>query len=506
MSTDTQEFSIANQEAAISAFAARFGYSVVKTYSDVGRSGVSARKRPGLCKLLSDVINGKADFKAILVYDVSRWGRFQNYDEAGHYEFLCHRAGIRIHYCAEPFGNDGSILSGLMKNLKRIMASEYSRELGVKVFSGQARIAKEGFKIGGRAGFGLRRMMISSAGIRKGLLQIRERKSLATDRVVFAQGPKDEIKWVRCMYSMALQGLGYSAIARELNRRGVAAENGACWTYELVKNVLTNPKYTGCNTWARTSQKLHSPPVQLPPEQWIKCSNAFPAIIEPARFVLVQKKLKKNIAAMYWTDEELLSKLRLLLRQKGKITATLLDRTAGMPHSQTVARRFGDLKRAYQEIGYAAQKGTAEMCKTRTQTYHLRSRLIRLVEKQCPEFTTVRVPGNLRPMLLLDDSVIVSIRICPANRFGKSIIWDANIRAPEDHFITLLCRCRRGNRSFHSFYVMPKRAWKSAYRFKGNPPWLSDGIHLKQLSRLPEVVRSLAKREHAAMKTSGAVA
>src|SRR5262249_52722438 len=167
MSTDLQELSIANQEAAISDFAARFGYTVVKTYADAGRSGVSARTRPGLCRLLSDVISGKADFKAILVYDVSRWGRFQNYDEAGHYEFLCHRAGIRVHYCAEPFGNDGGILSGLMKNLKRIMASEYSRELSVKVFAGQARIAMEGFKIGGSAGFGLRRIMMSIDGRRK---------------------------------------------------------------------------------------------------------------------------------------------------------------------------------------------------------------------------------------------------------------------------------------------------------------------------------------------------
>src|SRR5258708_7822147 len=112
MSTDMQEFSIANQEAAISEFATRSGYKIVRTYSDAGRSGVSARGRPGLCKLLSDVINGSADFKAILVYDVSRWGRFQNYDEAGHYEFLCHQAGVPIYYCAEPFGSDGSILSG----------------------------------------------------------------------------------------------------------------------------------------------------------------------------------------------------------------------------------------------------------------------------------------------------------------------------------------------------------------------------------------------------------
>ena len=131
-----QEFSITNQEAAIAAFATRFGRRVVRTYSDAGRSGVSARNRPGLRKLLSDVVSGNADFKAILIYDVSRWGRFQNCDEAAHYEFLCQNSGVRVYYCAEVI-NDGSILSGLMKNLKRVMASEYSRKLDVKTLPGR---------------------------------------------------------------------------------------------------------------------------------------------------------------------------------------------------------------------------------------------------------------------------------------------------------------------------------------------------------------------------------
>ena len=42
---------------------------------------------------------------------VSRWGRFQNCDEAAHYEFLCQNSGVRVYYCAELFINDGSILS-----------------------------------------------------------------------------------------------------------------------------------------------------------------------------------------------------------------------------------------------------------------------------------------------------------------------------------------------------------------------------------------------------------
>jgi len=88
---------------------------------------------------MKDVQSNVRDFDAILVYDVSRWGRFQDADEAAYYEHLCSRAGIRVHYCEEQFDNDGSIGSILLKSVKRVMAGEYSRELSVKVFAGQCR-------------------------------------------------------------------------------------------------------------------------------------------------------------------------------------------------------------------------------------------------------------------------------------------------------------------------------------------------------------------------------
>jgi hypothetical protein len=68
-----------------------------------------------------------------LVLDVSRWGRFQDVDESAYYEFLCRQSGVRVQYCAESFVNDLSPYSNLVKAIKRMMAAEYSRELGVKV-------------------------------------------------------------------------------------------------------------------------------------------------------------------------------------------------------------------------------------------------------------------------------------------------------------------------------------------------------------------------------------
>jgi hypothetical protein len=87
-------------------------------------------------------------------------GVFQNVDEPAYHEFICKRAGISVHYCAEQFENDETPYSALFKVLKRIMAAEYSRELSRKVFEGQLRTFENGFKLGGVAGYGLRRMLV----------------------------------------------------------------------------------------------------------------------------------------------------------------------------------------------------------------------------------------------------------------------------------------------------------------------------------------------------------
>src|SRR3546814_10842742 len=72
------------------------------------------------------------------------------------------------------------------------MAGEYSRELSVKVFKGQCRLITLGYRQGGAAGFGLRRMLVDEQGQQKGILERGEHKSIATDRIVLVRGPEDE--------------------------------------------------------------------------------------------------------------------------------------------------------------------------------------------------------------------------------------------------------------------------------------------------------------------------
>ncbi len=128
--------------------------TIARTYTDAGKSGLRIDGRDALKELIHDVQNGQADFNVILVYDVSRWGRFQDADESAYYEYICRRANIDVHYCAEQFENDGSPISTILKGVKRSMAGEYSRELSVKVFIGQCRLIELDFIRAARQGLG----------------------------------------------------------------------------------------------------------------------------------------------------------------------------------------------------------------------------------------------------------------------------------------------------------------------------------------------------------------
>lgn len=129
MSTEHQKYSTDNQSDVIREFAAKHGMEIVRTYADEGKSGLNLEGRLALQRMLNDVTSGNADYEVILAYDISRWGRFQDADESAYYEYVCKQHSIRVEYCAEMFTNDGSTSSVIIKNVKRAMAGEYSREL-----------------------------------------------------------------------------------------------------------------------------------------------------------------------------------------------------------------------------------------------------------------------------------------------------------------------------------------------------------------------------------------
>jgi len=76
MSTEHQQYSPENQLELIRQYAAAHNMEIVREYSDHGRSGLNIAGREGLNQLMADVEAKRTNFTSLLVYDVSRWGRF----------------------------------------------------------------------------------------------------------------------------------------------------------------------------------------------------------------------------------------------------------------------------------------------------------------------------------------------------------------------------------------------------------------------------------------------
>lgn len=346
MSTELQEYSTANQADVIREYSEKRNFRIVRTYADEGKSGLFIAGRPALQRLIADVESGSPGFRAVLVYDVSRWGRFQDADESAYYEYLCKRAGIAVHYCAEQFENDGGPNATIIKSLKRAMAAEYSRELSTKVFQGKSRLIELGYRQGGTAGYGLRRMLVDASGREKGELSPGEWKSLQTDRVILVPGPANEIRVVHRIYDLFIDdGMTLVGIASTLNAKGIRTDRGRPWTRDTVREVLTNEKYIGNNVFNRHSSKLRRRTVTNDPEMWIRKEGAFRGVVDPKRFEAAQAIIRHRHDE--WTDEEMIDRLRILLKRHGKLARSLIDADQDSPHSQAYIRRFGALHAAY---------------------------------------------------------------------------------------------------------------------------------------------------------------
>jgi DNA invertase Pin-like site-specific DNA recombinase len=484
MSTEHQQYSLENQSTAIQRYAESQGFEIVQTYSDAAKSGVDLRRRAGLRELLREVVAGTANYRTILVYDVSRWGRFQDTDESAHYEFVCKSAGVPVHYCAETFANDGSLPSLIMKALKRMMAGEYSRELGVKVLAGQRRLARLGFKQGGMPGYGLRRMLVSTTGQIKQLLAFGERKSIATDRVILVPGPAREVQVVRDIYRMLIsERLPIYAIARELNRRGVPYEGDSRWTHHTVAEVLTQLKYAGFHVYGRTSSRLYTPTVRLPKSEWVLSSGAVEPLVDYPTFLEAQRILQSR--TINKSDDELLESLQRLLAQEGRLSLKLVKDSTDTPSPSTYRLRFGSLRKAYELIGYgrADQFGSIDL---RRRTQALREELMtKIVEIFPGEVSIVRRGGRWRSRLRLRGGNMVSVLVARSIRaWNETFCWQIDPVRHERKYTTLLARLDRENQHFLDYHVLPNIDRQKRFHIRDTDSYLQRGLRLENLSKV----------------------
>jgi DNA invertase Pin-like site-specific DNA recombinase len=455
MSTEHQQYSTENQSEKIREYAARRGIQIIKTYADAGKSGLRIDGRQALQQLLHDVQSGTADFQIILVYDVSRWGRFQDADESAYYEYICRRAGIQVAYCAEQFENDGSPVSTIVKGVKRAMAGEYSRELSAKVFAGQCRLIELGFRQGGPAGFGLRRILIDQHGVIKSALARGEHKSLQTDRVILVPGPEDEVRTVNQIYRWFINDeLSESLIAARLNGMGIKTDLQRDWTRATVNEVLSNEKYIGNNVYNRISFKLKKARVSNTPDMWIRKEGAFEAIVQPELFYTAQGIMQARFRR--FTDDELLGRLRSLYQVRGILSGLIINETEGMPSAAVYAHRFGSLVRAYQMIGFTPDRDYRFLEINRF-LRKLHPEIITETEARIADLggSVTRDPAT--DMLSINDEFCISVVLarCYTSEAG-SHRWKVRIDTGLNPDITVAVRLNYENQAALDYYLLPR--------------------------------------------------
>lgn len=454
MSTEHQQYSTENQLDAINIYAQSHNLNVVKIYTDAGKSGLSLDGREALQRLLADVEFRNCDFATVLVYDVSRWGRFQDPDVSASYEVRCRQAGVRVEYCAEQFVNDGSPVSSIIKSMKRMMAGEYSRELSVKVFAGQSRLIQLGYRQGGTAGYGLRRHLIDQAGRPKATLSCKEYKSLQTDRVVLAPGPDAEQEVVLEIYnSFIKKALTEKEIADSLNRRGVLTDLNRPWTRGVVHQILVNEKYIGNNVWNHTSAKLKMPRIANPATEWIRADAAFPAIVDRSLFIAAQAIIQAR--TRLWSNEEMLTTLKDLFQERGCLSGLIIDEQEDIPSSSCYRKRFGSLIDSYRLIGYEPARDYSFIEANR----HLRERYPEILTYTQQKIEAVGGRITVDPstqLVLVNDEFTISIVLCRCQQTGANRRrWQVRFDFSLFPDITVAVRMLPGEEEVLDYYLFP---------------------------------------------------
>ena len=485
MSTEHQQYSIENQAHVIGLYAAQHGFEVIQSYIDAGKSGLVLKHRKALGQLLNDVVAEPQVYRAILVYDVSRWGRFQDIDEAAYYEFMCKRAGFAVHYCAEAFANDATASSLIMKTLKRVMAAEYSRELSSRVFERSRRNAEHGFRNGGMAGYGLRRLICSPDGTPKQLLAMGDRKAIYADRVRLIPGPAEEVAVVREVFRLITEGMTLDEVTNELNTRKIKYFERS-WTRDGVSEIVTNPKYMGCLVWGICAKKLGEKKVPLPETSWVKVPHAFEALVDERTFLAAQAVFRK-----YQSDEQMLSGLRRLLEKEGCLNRGLIENCRHIPCSQMYKSRFGGLMNAYKRIGYIRARSFWRKDLVH-RIWALRKQVVDEIVTLFPRTALLHRSSRHRPKLRLPGGPIIGVLVCQATTTPVGHPrWVLPYRTKRT-FISLVCRCDGANAAIHDYHLIPRIEVGGRQSLRECDPILLAGKRVVDLRSLLQIAKAMA--------------
>ena len=262
---------------------------LVEVYCDNGRTGTNFN-RPDFERMMEDVRRGRIN--CIVVKDLSRFGR--NYHETSNYllrifPFL----GVRFVAVNDYFDTETAVETerGLVMPLKNIINDTYSRDISRKISSAIETTERRGEFIGVYAPYGYSKS--------------------DDDRHKLVPNP-ETAPIIREIFTLRLQGLGYTGIARLLNGRGVPSPGAylyqcgiskqekyrdAIWAAWNIKEILRDEVYLGhliqgkrTNVAYKQARKERS----APSDEWRVFRNSHEPLIDEDTFAAAQRITAEN--------------------------------------------------------------------------------------------------------------------------------------------------------------------------------------------------------------------
>jgi len=291
---DKQENSVLIQREHAQKFAAQYQIEIIHEEADEGKSGLLSN-RPGFEKLFSEWIlkSDAPQFDYVLVYDVSRWGRFQDQDEAAYYEFRCKQQGKKVVYVSRGFPKEEQkLISHLQTSIERYMAAEYSRQLSDKVFHGCVKVSEQGYSAGGTPCYGMARLLLDESKKPVGILKKGEHKAIDNQRVTFTPMNDETTKTVQDIFELLVKKwFRPNEIAEVLNHKNIPSAKGGKWDSGKVFKILTNETYTGTRIYNKTWGRLKQKKQNNPRNEWVIKPDAFPPVVDQEIFKEAQEHL-----------------------------------------------------------------------------------------------------------------------------------------------------------------------------------------------------------------------
>jgi DNA invertase Pin-like site-specific DNA recombinase len=487
MSTELQTESPENQERQLRDFAAAYGIEVVKVYADLGVSGMTAEDRDQFLALIEDVENRRNEFDIVLYLEDSRWGRFLKSRDAEFYRMLVERKDVFCHSCDKPLTLMNTLADRVMTLFRDESASDYCRQLSQKVFIGQCNLITKGYRQGGTAGFGLRRLLLDETGNPKQELARGQRKSLQTERVILTPGPSHEQAKIPWIYDQCILGRSEREIAEQLNTEGWKNDFGRPWTRGTVREVLTNEKYIGNNVFNRSSAKMKSRSKTNPENEWVRKEGAFIPLVDLERFYKVQAIIRDRHQKQ--SNEELLQLLTDLYVEKGRLSALIIDEADILPPSSLFRTRFGGLLRAYRMIGYTPERDY-QYVEINQRLRSLHSTIVTDVIKNIEELCGRNIAVDPETYLLeLNHNLFISIVISRCFHTSAGFRrWKIRFDTGLHPDITVAVRMDSANETIHDYYMLPSLEFgDNALKLQDDNSGLLDSFRTDNLEYLLEM-------------------